>query len=212
MDTETTNRYTKGGRRRGKYRYAAPLGVFISLLSLVGVAAIVCGVVFGIRKATDTTALKEEMYYFLEPLMLYNPTPFDGIEEEEQDAFLNAAAYKISKAEQVRMLRENDENCQYAVDDQGRIVVSVEEIGFILDGGVGTETDAIAEIESRRPRITVSRSMTHRPLPVASSMGMLLSLVSLWVTRRGSRPSAMAAVSSSAVFSRLFSDEPKNCR
>ena len=82
------------------------------------------------------------------------------------------------------------------------------QIGFILDGGVGTETDAIAEIESRRPRITVSRSMTHRPLPVASSMGMLLSLVSLWVTRRGSRPSAMAAVSSSAVFSRLFSDEP----
>lgn len=128
MDTESTNRYNKRGLRRGKYRYAAPLGAFVSLLSLVGVAAIVCGIIFGVRKATDTTALKEEMYYFLEPLMLYNPTPFDGIEGEEQDAFLNAAAYKISKTEQVRMLRESDENCQYAVDDQGRIVVSVEEI------------------------------------------------------------------------------------
>lgn len=128
MDTESTNRYTKGGRRRGKHRYAAPLGAFITLLSLVGIAAIVCGIVAGVRKATDTTALKEEMYYFLEPLMLYNPTPFDGIEDQEQDAFLNAAAYKISKAEQVRMLRENDENCRYAVDDQGRIAVSVEEM------------------------------------------------------------------------------------
>lgn len=128
MDTESTNRYTKGGRRRGKHRYAAPLGAFITLLSLVGVAAIVCGIVLGVRKVTDTTALKDEMYYFLEPLMLYNPTPFDGIAEQEQDAFLNAAAYKISKAEQVRMLRENDENCQYAVDDQGRIAVSVEEM------------------------------------------------------------------------------------
>ena len=74
MDTESTNRYNKRGLRRGKYRYAAPLGAFVSLLSLVGVAAIVCGIIFGVRKATDTTALKEEMYYFLEPLMLYNPS------------------------------------------------------------------------------------------------------------------------------------------
>lgn len=128
MNTESTARYTKRGRRRGKFRYAAPLGVCVSLLSLVGIAAIVCGIVVGVRKATDTTALKEEMYYFLEPLMFYNPAPFEGIENTEQDAFLNAAAYKISKAEQVRMLRENDENCQYAVDDQGRIAVPVEEM------------------------------------------------------------------------------------
>lgn len=68
------------------------------------------------------------MYYFLQPLMFYNPTPFEDVAETEQDAFLNAAAYRVSLAEQVRMLRENDENCAYPVDDQGRIAVPTEEI------------------------------------------------------------------------------------
>lgn len=121
-------RYTKRGRRRGKYGYAAPLGVCITLLSLVGIVAIILGAVAAVRRATDTSALKEELYYFLEPLMLYNPDPFDNIEDTEQDAFLNAAAYKISHAEQVRMLRESDETCRYSVDDQGRIAVPVAEI------------------------------------------------------------------------------------
>ena len=39
-----------------------------------------------------------------------------------------------------------------------------------------------------RPGMMVSRSMMHSPSPVAASKRMLLSLVSLWVTRRGSSP------------------------
>lgn len=125
-----TRRYGKNGQRRGKYAYAAPLGVLITLLSLVGVAAIVFGgiTLIGRQRTAAADALKEEMYYFLQPLMFYNPTPFEDVAETEQDAFLNAAAYRVSLAEQVRMLRENDENCAYPVDDQGRIAVPTEEI------------------------------------------------------------------------------------
>ena len=123
-----TARSTKNGRRRGRRGYAAPLGALISLLAVVGVAALVFAAVAGIRRATDTTALREELYYYLEPLMVYNPKPFSDITTEQQDAFLNAAAYKVVRAEQIRMLREGDENSRYPVDDQGRVAVPVDEM------------------------------------------------------------------------------------
>ena len=122
-----TRRYNKKGRRRGKYAYAAPLGVFISLLSIIGVIAIVITGIGAVRRATDTTQLGEDIYYFLEPLLMYSPTPFEGV-EQEQDAFLNAAAYRVMQEEQIRMLREKDETCAYPVDDSGRIAVPVEEV------------------------------------------------------------------------------------
>ena len=124
----TTRRTGKDGRRRGKYAYAAPLGLVITLLSLVGAFALLFGGITLVRRATDTTALKEELYYFLEPLMFYNPAPFEDVTQTEQDAFLNAAAYRVSMAEQLRMLLEGDENCLYPVDEQGRIAVPAEEV------------------------------------------------------------------------------------
>lgn len=122
-----TRRYDKNGRRRGKYAYAAPLGMLISLLSIIGVVALIVTGVRGIHKATDPTELGQEIYYFIEPLLMYSPTPFEGV-EQEQDAFLNAAAYQVMQTEQIRMLREKDEICAYPVDDNGRIAVPVEEI------------------------------------------------------------------------------------
>lgn len=122
-----TRRYNKNGKRRGKYAYAAPLGMLISLLSIIGIIAIVVSGVGTVRRATDTTQLGEDVYYFLEPLLMYSPTPFEGV-AEEQDAFLNAAAYRVMQEEQIRMLREKDETCAYPVDSSGRIAVPVEEV------------------------------------------------------------------------------------
>lgn len=123
-----TRRYGKNGKRRGKYAYAAPLGFLISLLAVIGVVALVFTGVTAVRRSTDTTELKGEMYYFLEPVLLYTPTAFEDVTKTEQDVFLNAAAYRVMQAEQIRMLREKDESCRYAVDDAGRIAVPAEEI------------------------------------------------------------------------------------
>ncbi len=136
-----TRRYNRRGARRGKYAYAAPLGVLISLLCVVGIVALIFTGVNAIRRATDTTELEEEMYYYLEPVLVYTPTAFDLEEapETEQDAFLNAAAYQVMLAEQIRMLRESDESCRYAVDDNGRIAVPVTEIETAYDTLFGTK-------------------------------------------------------------------------
>ena len=122
-----TRRYNKNGKRRGKYAYAAPLGMLISLLSIIGVISIIVSGVGAVRNATDPTQLGEDVYYFLEPLLMYSPTPFEGV-AEEQDAFLNAAAYRVMQEEQIRMLREKDETCAYPVDASGRIAVPVDEV------------------------------------------------------------------------------------
>lgn len=104
------------------------LGLLISALSIVGAITVVSSVVGWIVESVDTTYLHDEMYYYLEPMMFYAPEPFENGAKNPQDVFLNAAAYRVMTAEQIRMLRENDESCAYAVDDNGRIAVPVEEI------------------------------------------------------------------------------------
>lgn len=123
-----TRRYNKRGKRRGKYAYAAPVGFLVSLLSIVGVVAIIISTVGYFQKKNDDTALKEELYYYLEPLLLYSPEPFSDAAKQEQDAFLNAAAYRVMLAENIRMLREGAEYPKYPVDESYRIAVPVEEI------------------------------------------------------------------------------------
>lgn len=123
-----TRRYNKKGKRRGKYAYAAPVGFLVSLLSIVGVVAIIMSLIGFIREKNDDTALKDELYYYLEPLLIYSPEPFSNAAKQEQDAFLNAAAYRVMMAENIRMLREGAEYPKYPVDESYRIAVPVEEI------------------------------------------------------------------------------------
>ncbi len=111
-----TRRYNKKGKRRGKYAYAAPVGFLVSLLSVVGVIAILMSLVGYIREKRDTTALKQELYYYLEPLLMYSPEPFDNAAKKEQDAFLSAACYKVMLEEQNRILHEEDESSRYDIE------------------------------------------------------------------------------------------------
>ena len=127
-------RVNERGNRRGKNKSAALIGGLISFLSIIGVIAIIWGGVWWVRQAADTTELKEEFYYFLEPVLAYSPEPFEDITAVEQDAFLDAAAYRVSLAEQSRMMQEQQKTssaevtCNSPVDDQGRIAIPVEEI------------------------------------------------------------------------------------
>lgn len=133
-ETPASVRVNKRGYRRGNNKYAALIGGLISLLSVVGAVAIIIGGIHWVRQAADITEIKEEFYYYLQPVLAYTPDPFEDIAVTEQDAFLDAAAYRVSLAEQIRMMQEQQKNssaevvCNYAVDDQGRIAVPVEEI------------------------------------------------------------------------------------
>ena len=122
-------RYTAGGRRRGRRRYAAPLGLAVILLALVGLVSLVIFGVNAIRRAQDDTAIKQELYDFLEPLMVYTPiTPFTNVNDSDQDALILSALWKITEKERIRMLRENAETSLYPLDDMSRLIIPIEEV------------------------------------------------------------------------------------
>ncbi len=123
-----SSRYTKHGRRKGRLWYAAPLGFLVLVLAAVGVVSLILTGINAIQKSRDDTALRKELSDFLLPVMQYCPSPFTNINDEQQDALLLAAIWRITTAEQVRQYRENDETSLYPEDEEYRLLIPIEEI------------------------------------------------------------------------------------
>lgn len=117
-------------KRRRRYRFAAPLGLLVILLALTGAVALVVSGVQAIQKARDDTPLKTEFMDFLSPILEYSPSPFTDINGEEapKEALLQAAIWKVTQAELIRQRQEKDDASIYPYDDQGRMIIPVEEI------------------------------------------------------------------------------------
>ena len=98
ITVKPSQRHTAAGSRRGRHRFAAPLGLCVILLALTGVVALVWGMVAFVQHSTDTTALREEMDEFLYPLARYAPAPFEDINAADgqgQDALILAAIHSV---------------------------------------------------------------------------------------------------------------------
>ena len=127
----SSKRYTAAGRRKGRFRYAAPLGLVVILLAITGVVSLIVLGVNGIQKALDDTTIKGTIFDFLEPVTANQPVhPFTDVNDTEQDALIMAAVWKITNQENIRMLREKDDVFSYAQTDDGsgRIIVPLSEI------------------------------------------------------------------------------------
>ncbi len=106
-------------KKKRRIRYAAPLGFLVLLFAAIGVVAVIITAVQGIIKANDDTALREELYTFLDPVMQFCPSDFESVETAaEADPLLLAATYRVSEAERIRQLREKDEVCAYPVEEK----------------------------------------------------------------------------------------------
>ncbi len=128
-EAEKRARYDKKGRRRGRFNWAPAVGFVMSLLAVIGAISLVFSALDLVRGLTDDTVLREEMYYYLQPIMAYNPFPqFDDANAEDMDELLQAAVWRITDAERIRMLREKDDNTAYELDASSRLVVPVQEV------------------------------------------------------------------------------------
>lgn len=128
-EAERKARVTKYGYRRGRYKWAAPVGFIMSLLAVIGVVAVFATGYNFVRELADDSALREEIYYFLQPLTTYNPVPeFETINEDDYDELMRAAVWRITEAERVRMLKEKDDTTSYDLDSNGRLIVDVSEV------------------------------------------------------------------------------------
>ena len=120
-------RYTRRGRRRGRHRFAAPLGLLILLLAATGVVSLVVYGVQAIQRSQDDTALREELMDFLSPVTQYIPDPFTDINDNPQDSLMLAAIWKLTDAERIRQIREDDDECIYPID-QGFMLIPVQAV------------------------------------------------------------------------------------
>ena len=155
-------------KKRGRIRYAAPLGFLVLLFACIGVITVISGGVRLIAKWTDTTPLRDELYDFLNPVMQFCPPTFESVEESEQDALLLASVYRVTEAERIRQLREKDDTCIYPLDDTGfrlQIPQSVIEASFAhLFGEAKPRHKTVGEIEYDQ-----SAQTYHVPLSINTS-------------------------------------------
>ena len=115
-------------KKRGKVRYAAPLGFLVLFLALIGCISVLTSAVRLVTRWNDDTPLREELYTYLEPVMQFCPSDFESVETaKDSDSLLLAAAYRVTEAERIRQLREKDENCTYPFEEtQHRMIVPQE--------------------------------------------------------------------------------------
>jgi hypothetical protein len=125
---QSSLRYTPRGRRRGMHPFAAPLGLFIMLLAAIGLVSLVITGLKAVERAQDDTALREELYDFLLPVMQYDPEPFTSVNETKQDALLLAAIWRVTEAERIHQLKDSSGISSYPVDDMDRMLIPVSEI------------------------------------------------------------------------------------
>ena len=139
-------------KRHRRIRYAAPLGFLVLLFALIGVISVVITAIGWIVQANDDTALREELYTFLDPVMQFCPSEFDSVDDtEDADPLLLAAVYRVSEAERIRQLRERDEECAYPVEEtQYRMIVpqtTIEESYRYLFGEATLTHRTIGDVE-----------------------------------------------------------------
>ena len=115
-------------KNRRRYRFAAPIGLLVILLSITGVVSLIALGVNSIRKMTDDTELITELEEFLSPVLQQSPVAFTDVNNSKQDALILSAIWKLTDAERIRQMREKDDNSIYPMDDNGRMIIPVETV------------------------------------------------------------------------------------
>ncbi len=142
----------KSSKKRGKIRYAAPLGFLVLLFAFIGCISLLVGAVRLVVRWSDDTPLREELYTFLEPVMQFCPSDFESVDTaKDSDSLLLAAAYRVTEAERIRQLREKDENCAYELEQTlFRMIVPqevVEKSYAALFGGAKLSHRTVGDME-----------------------------------------------------------------
>lgn len=90
---------SKKNNKGGKNRLAFPVGIIASILAIVGLITTINFTVDTVKKFTDKTAEKAEYEELLEPVVMFDPDPFDDLTQADVSQLLNSAiwAHLMSK-------------------------------------------------------------------------------------------------------------------
>lgn len=121
-------RYSSRGVRRGRYRFAAWVGLVVILLAVVGLLSLLTLGVRLIIQATDHTELQNELTDFAEPIIEFKFDGFESIDQADEEDLLLAAIYRITQAERIRQLQQKTDVSLYVIDEYGRLIIPLREV------------------------------------------------------------------------------------
>ena len=109
----------KPRKKRGKHRYAAPVGGAYILLALIGVIAVIYGAVQLYGKLTDNSKLLRQIERQIQPVMMFDPVPFDNIQDVDNKVLVKTSIWSCMYS---------DKHGSYTYDDNGMILIPVSDV------------------------------------------------------------------------------------
>ena len=109
----------KPRKKRGKHRYAAPVGGAYILLALIGVIAVIYGAVQLYGKLTDNSKLLRQIERQIQPVMMFDPVPFDNIQDVDNKVLVKTSIWSCMYS---------DKRVSYTYDDNGMILIPVSDV------------------------------------------------------------------------------------
>ncbi len=109
----------KPRKKRGKHRYAAPVGGAYILLALIGVIAVIYGAVQLYGKLTDNSKLLRQIERQIQPVMMFDPVPFDNIQDVDNKVLVKTSIWSCMYS---------DKRGSYTYDDNGMILIPVSDV------------------------------------------------------------------------------------
>ena len=106
----------KPRKKRGKHRYAAPVGGAYILLALIGVIAVIYGAVQLYGKLTDNSKLLRQIERQIQPVMMFDPVPFNNIQDVDNKVLVKTSIWSCMYS---------DKRGSYTYDDNGMILIPV---------------------------------------------------------------------------------------
>lgn len=109
----------KPRKKRGKHRYAAPVGGAYILLALIGVIAVIYGAVQLYGKLTDNSKLLRQIERQIQPVMMFDLVPFDNIQDVDNKVLVKTSIWSCMYS---------DKRGSYTYDDNGMILIPVSDV------------------------------------------------------------------------------------
>ncbi len=128
-------------KKGGRNKLAFPIGIIVLILAVVGAVSTVRFAADSIKKMTDDSADKLKYEQMLEPVVMFDPDPFDDLNQADVSQLLNSAVWALLMSD------EGTEKYPYSEGEVFGIIVPQEDIEKHFVNLFGTEID-IASMHS----------------------------------------------------------------
>lgn len=153
----------KENNKKGRSKLAFPIGIIVLILAVVGAVSTVRFAADSIKKMTDDSADKLKYEQMLEPVVMFDPDPFDDLNQADVSQLLNSAVWALLMSD------EGTEKYPYSEGEVFGIVVPQEDIEKYFVSLFGTEIDIAsmhATVDMSAYDITYDAALKSYILPI----------------------------------------------